>query len=76
MKRAWLVVVAAAALGGCASSAKIRAGAEAHLYEAHRLEAKGDYRRADIERSKASDQFAKANARAYRESQAGVYPYY
>jgi hypothetical protein len=54
-------------LAGCASSNKIRAGANEHQAAAQALEARGDYVGAARERSAAQKQFEKADRRSYEE---------
>jgi outer membrane murein-binding lipoprotein Lpp len=73
MRRILVAIISSAILVGCASSTKIRAGANEHLAKARTLEAEGDYVRAAKEREAASKQFAKARQRAYEESHPTIY---
>jgi hypothetical protein len=75
MLRMTALAFAALAVVGCASPGEIREGANDHLAKARVYEAHGDYYHATRERSAADRQFAKANERAYREAQAGIYRY-
>jgi hypothetical protein len=70
-----IAIVLALAAAGCASSAKIERGANAHFAEADRLDAAGDHYHAALERSAGEKQLDKANRRAYQESVHGVYIY-
>jgi outer membrane murein-binding lipoprotein Lpp len=73
MKR--ILIVLALAAAGCASSAKIERGAQAHLNEAERLDKLGDHEGAASERYAAEKQFEKARVRADQEAHRGSWTY-